>query len=209
VRPLAELTCYEILDLSTAATPFEIRQAYKSALGVYGEESIVIYSLFSEEERRGILTRIEEAFATLINEKARCAYDQVLIQRGAMKEGAQYGGPRRKLAAGAASQATDSASRAEAEKSRVMENPVVKEILSQEVLTGKDLKRMRTELEVSLEQIAEWTKIRPGLLACIEEDQFNELPSRLHLKSFLKAYVQFFHLNPESLADRYMKRIPG
>ena len=209
MRPLAELTCYEILDLSTGATPFDIRHAYKTAMGVYGEESIVIYSLFSEEERKEILTRIEEAFATLINEKARGAYDQMLIQKGAMKEGAQYGGPRRKLAAAGSNNSTDSASRAEAEKSRVVENPVVKEILAQEALTGKDLKRMRTELEVSLEQIAEWTKIRPGMLACIEEDEFSELPSRLHLKSFLKAYVQFFHLSPESLVDRYMKRIPG
>jgi len=47
------------------------------------------------------------------------------------------------------------------------------------------------------------------MLRCIEEDQFNELPSRLHLKSFLKAYVQYFHLNPESVIDRYMKRIQG
>ena len=62
---------------------------------------------------------------------------------------------------------------------------------------------------VSLEQIAEWTKIRPGMLRSIEEDRFYELPSRLHLKSFLKAYVQYFHLNPESVVGRYMKRIDG
>ena len=209
MRPLAELTYYEILDLSPGATPLEIRQAYKTAMGVYGEESIVIYSFFSEEERKEILTRIDEAFATLINEKARYAYDQMLIQRGAIKEGSQYGSPRKKLAAMDGNSSTETASRPEAEKSGTVENPVVKEILSQEVLTGKDLKRMRTELEVSLEQIAEWTKIRPGLLQSIEEDQFNELPSRLHLKSFLKAYVQFFHLSPESLVDRYMKRVPG
>jgi len=72
-----------------------------------------------------------------------------------------------------------------------------------------DLKRLRTELGVSLEQISEWTRIRPGLLRCIEEDQFNKLPSRLHLKGFLKAYVQYLHLNPEFVVDRYMKRIQG
>ncbi|MFH1757869.1 MAG: helix-turn-helix domain-containing protein [Pseudomonadota bacterium] len=209
MRPLAELTYYEMLDLSPGATPFEIRQAYKIATGVYGEESIVIYSFFSEEERKEILTRIDEAFATLINEKARCAYDQMLIQRGVIKEGSQYGSPRKRLGVVASNSSTETASRPEAEKCGAVENPVIKEILSQEVLTGKDLKRLRAELEVSLEQIAEWTKIRPGMLQCIEEDQFNQLPSRLHLRSFLKAYVQFFHLNPESLVDRYMKRVPG
>jgi cytoskeletal protein RodZ len=90
-----------------------------------------------------------------------------------------------------------------------LENPAVKEILSQEALTGMDLKRLRMELGVSLEQIAAWTKIRPGMLQFIEEDQFNKLPSRLHLKSFLKAYVQYFHLDPESVVSRYMKRIQG
>lgn len=209
MRPLAELTHYEILDLPTGATPFEIRQAYKTALETYSEDSIVIYSLFSGEERKEILARIEEALATLINEKARSAYDQMLIQQGAMKEGSQYGSARKKLAAVGSNGSTDTASQSEGEKPRAVENPVVKEILSQEVLTGMDLKKLRTELGVSLEQIAEWTKIRPGMLRCIEEDQFSELPSRLHLKSFLKAYVQYFHLNPESVVDRYMKRIQG
>jgi len=209
MRPLVELTHYEILDLPPGATPLEIRQGYKRALEVYSEDSIVIYSLFSGEERKEILARLAEAFATLINEKARYEYDQTLIQQGVMKEGSQYWNARRKLAPGGANSSTDTASQSEREKPQAAENPVVKEILSQEVLTGMDLKRLRIELGVSLEQIAEWTKIRPGLLRCIEEDQFYELPSRLHLKSFLKAYVQYFHLNPESVVDRYMRRIQG
>jgi DnaJ-class molecular chaperone len=209
MRPLSELTHYEILDLSSGATLFEIRQAYKRALEVYGEDSMVIYSLFSSEERKEILARVDEAFATLINEKARYEYDQTLIQQGVMKEGSQYWNARRKLAPVGANSSTDTASQSEGEKPQAAENPVVKEILSREILTGMDLKRLRMELGVSLEQIAEWTKIRPGMLRCIEEDQFYKLPSRLHLKSFLKAYVQYFHLNPESILDRYMKRVQG
>ncbi len=209
MRPLVELTHYEILDLPSGATPLEIRQAHKRALEVYSEDSMVTYSLFSSEERKEILARLDEAFATLISEKARCEYDQMLIQQGAMKEGSQYWNARRKLAPLGPNSSTDGASQPEGEKPKAVENPVVKEILSQEVLTGMDLKRLRMELGVSLEQIAEWTKIRPGMLRCIEEDRFSELPSRLHLKSFLKAYVQYFHLNPESVVGRYMKRIQG
>jgi len=126
-----------------------------------------------------------------------------------MEEGSQYWNARRKLAPAGARSSTNTASQSEREKPQAAENPVVKEILSQEVLTGMDLKRLRMELGVSLEQIAEWTKIRIGLLRCIEEDRFYELPSRLHLRSFLKAYVQYFHLNPESVVDRYMKRVQG
>jgi curved DNA-binding protein CbpA len=209
MRPLVELTHYEILDLLPAASPLEIRDAYKRALEVYSEDSIVIYSLFSGEERKEILARLDEAFATLINEKARYEYDQTLIQQGVMKEGSQYWSTRRKLPPVGAKSSTETASPSEGEKPQAVESPMVKEILSREVLTGMDLKRLRMEFGVSLEQIAEWTKIRPGMLRCIEEDQFNELPSRLHLKSFLKAYVQYFHLNPKPVVDRYMKRIQG
>jgi len=209
MRPLVELTYYEILDLLPGATPLEIRNAYKRALEIYSEDSMVTYSLFSGEERKEILGKLAEAFATLIDEKARHEYDQTLIQQGAMKEGSQYWNARRKLAPMGANSSVDTASQSEREKPQAAENPVVKEILSQEVLTGMDLKRLRMELGVSLEQIAEWTKIRPGLLRCIEEDRFNELPSRLHLRSFLKAYVQYFRLNPESVVDRYMKRVQG
>jgi DnaJ-class molecular chaperone len=209
MRPLAELTHYEILDLSTGATPFEICQAYKRALEVYSEDSVVIYSLFSSEERKEILARVDEAFATLNDGKARYQYDQMLIQQGVIKEGSEYRSPRERLASVNPNSLPDAASQSEGEKRQPLENPVVKEILSQELLTGMDLKRLRTELGVSLEQIAAWTKIRPGMLQFIEEDQFDKLPSRLHLKGFLKAYVQYFHLNTESVVYRYMKRIQG
>ena len=209
MRPLGEFTHYEILDLPAKATPFEIRRAYKRALELYSEDSLAIYSLFSPEERKEILVRLDEAFATLINEKARYEYDQGLIQQGALEEGSQYRRFRKKAPSVGSENSASLASHPEGEKPQAEENPVVKEILSREALTGTDLRRLRTELGISLEHISEWTKIRPGMLQCIEEDRFFELPSRLHLKSFLKAYVQYLHLNPESVVDRYMKRIEG
>jgi curved DNA-binding protein CbpA len=208
MRPLAGLTHYEILDLPAKATTFEIRRAYRSALEVYGEDSLAIYSLFSDEERKEILARLDEAFATLINEKARYEYDQMLIERGILKEGLQYRSINRPASSVSSESPADRA-QPEGADSQGVDNPVVREILTREDLTGTDLKRLRTELGVSLEQIAQWTKIRPTMLQSIEEDRFYELPSRLHLKSFLKAYVQYLHLNPESLVNRYMKRIEG
>ena len=207
MRPLAELTHYEILDLSPGVTAFDIRQAYKTALELYSEDSMVIYSLFSGEERKEILARLDEALATLMNEQARHAYDQMLIQKGVLNGGAQPCDTGEKPPSEGSHGSMGTAPQTKRERPRAVENPVVKEILSQEVLTGMDLKRLRTELGVSVEQIAEWTKIRPGLLRCIEEDQFSEFPSRFHLRSFLKAYAQYLQLNPEPVVNRYMKRI--
>jgi len=62
-----ELTYYELLEIPPNASTFEIRQAYKEALSIYGSDSPISYSFFIEEERERILENIENAFATLID----------------------------------------------------------------------------------------------------------------------------------------------
>jgi len=78
MRHFEELNFYEILEISEDASPFKIRRAYTNALEVYGRESLLTYSLFSEEERVSILKRIEDAYNTLIDKTKRTAYDASL-----------------------------------------------------------------------------------------------------------------------------------
>jgi len=78
MRNFEELNNYQILEIPIDASPFEIRRAYKNALEVYGESSLLTYSLFSEEERVNILNRIKQAYDTLIDKTKRAAYDASL-----------------------------------------------------------------------------------------------------------------------------------
>jgi DnaJ-class molecular chaperone len=78
MRNFEELNFYEILEITMDASPFKIKRAYKNALEVYGKESLLTYSLFSEEERIDILRRIEDAYNTLIDRNKRTAYDASL-----------------------------------------------------------------------------------------------------------------------------------
>ncbi|MCG6981120.1 MAG: DnaJ domain-containing protein [Deltaproteobacteria bacterium] len=78
MKNFEELNFYEILEISVDASPFKISRAYKNALEVYGKESLLTYSLFSEEERRGILKKIQHAYNTLIDKATRNAYDASL-----------------------------------------------------------------------------------------------------------------------------------
>jgi cytoskeletal protein RodZ len=87
-------------------------------------------------------------------------------------------------------------------------NSVIQKILAQDVLSGNDLKKIREELGVSLEMIAGMAKVRVVLLRAIEEDQFEKTPSRIFLKSFLRAYAQCIGLDVDLVASRYLKRIP-
>ena len=81
MRNFEELNFYEILEISIDASPFKIKRAYKNALEVYGKESLLTYSLFSEEERANILGRIEHAYNTLIDKSKRSAYDASLSDK--------------------------------------------------------------------------------------------------------------------------------
>ena len=78
MRNFEELNFYEILEISIDASPFKIKRAYKNALQVYGKDSLLTYSLFSEEERVDILGRIEDAYNTLIDKNKRTAYNASL-----------------------------------------------------------------------------------------------------------------------------------
>lgn len=81
-KPFAQLNYYQMLDISPGAVPFEIRHAYNAALQIYQPSALASYSFFSEEERREILALLDKAYATLINETSRKAYDDVLMSTG-------------------------------------------------------------------------------------------------------------------------------
>jgi curved DNA-binding protein CbpA len=212
VKPFDQQNHYEVFDLSPDATPFEIRQAYKAGVELYGDDAMATYSFFSESERNKILVRLEEAFVTLINEKTRAEYDQTLIGGRQLAESTRYKGaskkpiPLFKLKSSRGIQAVASGP-PRPEPSEPTATPLVHEILSHHELTGNDLKRIRTELGMSLERIAQETKVRIALLQSIEEDRFDELPSRFYLQGFLKAYAQCLRLDPQAVAKKYMQRI--
>jgi len=210
-RPFEKQNYYEILELSPNVTPFEIRQAYKTALQIYQAGSLVSYSFFSEEERSRILGRLEEAYLTLISEDARTQYDRMLVERGELEENQTYRKTHKKSTPifdmkeykSSSSVMSDMSERVRA---RVAETPAIDTVMAQDVLTGADLKRIRTDLGVSLREISELTRIRIGLLHAIEEDHIDQISSRFHLESFLKSYANCLQLDADTVVNRYMKR---
>ena len=76
-----ELNYYEILEIPVNASLFEIKRAYKNAIEVYSDHSLLTYSLFSAEERVNILRKLEDAYNTLIDRTKRTAYDASLSDK--------------------------------------------------------------------------------------------------------------------------------
>ena len=208
MKRFIEQNFYELLGIEFDASSFEINRAYKENYQLYHEDSLISYSLFSREERKEILAKLDEAFSTLVDEQKRSRYDQSLIECGILKEGTKSQNGRRTI--GLISDSDHSrkntilAIRGELE-AIVSSNAVIQEILTHDVLRGKDLKRIREELGVSLETVTEMTKIRTIFLRAIEEDEHKKAPSGMFLKSYVKAYVQSIGLDADSVASRYLK----
>jgi curved DNA-binding protein CbpA len=208
MKKLMKQNFYERLGIEFDASPFEINRAYKQNYQLYHEDSLVSYSLFSREDREEILTNLDEAYSTLIDEQKRSQYDQSLSECGILKEGMNPKNGRKKidlLSDSNPSRNNTILAIREELKTMVSSNAVIQQILTQDVLRGSDLKRIRDELGVSLEILTEMTKIRTIFLRAIEENEYEKAPSRMFLKSYVKAYAQSIGLDADSVANRYLK----
>lgn len=208
-KDFSALNYYEMLDIKPTAAPFEIRHAYNTALKVYEPDSLASYSFFSEAERRDILSLIEKAYHTLINDQARKDYHEALISRGELDAIEETVSADKKTVAifdvGHCPVVKSYMTSKEALKNKISQSQSIGKILAQNELCGPDLKKIRTELDVPIEQIAQETKIRADHLRSMEEDNIVRLPAAVFLKGFVKSYLKCLCLEPvDELAVRYM-----
>ena len=66
-----------------------------------------------------------------------------------------------------------------------------------------DLVKIRTEKEISLNEISSKLNIPEKFLLAIEELNFEELPAPIFAKSQIKKYYSFFDLDPLKILDKY------
>ena len=78
MKPLAQQTLYELLEISPDAPTGEIDAAYARARALYGPDSIATYTLLAPDEAELLRARLEEARATLTDSDARARYDERL-----------------------------------------------------------------------------------------------------------------------------------
>ncbi|HNQ66421.1 MAG TPA: helix-turn-helix domain-containing protein [Smithella sp.] len=209
-----QMNYYEILDIGTNATSAEIRGAYNVALQMYQPDSLVSYSFFSKGERDKILSLIDKAYFTLINEAQRAKYDNEMNLRETSVSADQHKAPpqpanifefnRRDIAS------LTRKNNKSALKTKISQSQSIREILSRQKITGADLKAIREELGLAIETIHQETKIRLDYLHDIEEDKTEKLPAPVFLKGFVKAYLRSLCIeNADDISTAYMNTLPG
>src|SRR4030095_15218806 len=74
---------------------------------------------------------------------------------------------------------------------------------------GASLKRERELRGISLQEVAEATRIRPQYLEAIESDRFETLPGFTFLKGYVRSYAQYVGLNPDEVLVRLDAFVQG
>jgi len=69
---------------------------------------------------------------------------------------------------------------------------------------GERLRREREMRGISLENIAEATKIGTRLLRAVEEEHFDLLPGGIFNKGFVRAYAKYLGLNEDEAVADYL-----
>jgi flagellar biosynthesis protein FlhG len=73
---------YRLLDLEDGANIEEVRSAYHRMKALYAESSLATYSLMTDEERSGMLHRIEKAYMRITSNIETSSADQQMSLRG-------------------------------------------------------------------------------------------------------------------------------
>lgn len=181
MKRFSDQNYYEILEIPYRATWGEIQKAYELAKKTYGTDSIASYSLFDPDDRDLIFKRIEEAYQTLIDQEKRRRYDEDLAKT--VDEVAQS------VAAARDSPAA----------------PFPDEATLSGEITGKILKGMRERQGISLQEIADRTRINITYLYCIEEDNFRSLPAEVYLRSYIYQYAQMLRWDSKRVLEGYLR----
>jgi cytoskeletal protein RodZ len=72
--------------------------------------------------------------------------------------------------------------------------------------TGPVIKVLREQRGLTLQNVADITKISARHIQHIEEEAFAKLPPRPYLRGFLAVYAKALGYEPEKLINDYMKR---
>ncbi len=201
MRPLLEQNHYELLEVSQDGTERQLERAYRIARATYEPSSIATYSVFSEQESAAILRRVEEAYAVLSDTRMRREYDAKL-----RREEQQRPQPEAQPPENVAEPET--IWRGEPLRSEALE---VDEALEPEdgVYDGAVLRRIRLELGIELEEIATITKVNPYYLKNVEANRYDDLPSDVYVRGFVKEVAKCLGLDPIEVADSYMNGYSG
>jgi DnaJ-class molecular chaperone len=213
---------YDVLEITTNASPQEIESAYLRARNAYSGDSVALYSLMTKDECDSVLTQIEEAYSVIGFPEKRREYDRL---RGFNQSGFNLNYSMPSPAQGVASFESRPKDTVQYEDfgSNLIEAKVSKltaqkkfgleyeenaeferEIQNTTDFTGAFLKKIREYKNVSVERMAEMTRISKTHLSALENEELSKLPADVYVRGYVFQYAKVLKLNPDVVAPSYL-----
>lgn len=211
---------YEVLEIETNANPQQIENAYIRARNAYSGDSVALYSLMTKEECDVILGQIEEAYSVLGFPEKRREYDRLrgFNQNGTAtpkyndkihvvstiedrKDSIQYENFGSNLIEAKVSKIT-------AQKKFGLEYDenadMERKIREATDFSGTLLKEIREYKNVTLDRMAEMTRISKTHLTALESEDVAKLPADVYVRGYVYQYAKVLKLNPDQVAQSYL-----
>lgn len=191
---------YEVLEVKANAPQHEVTVAYERARNTYSGSNPAIYTIFSEQEARELLTVIEEAYQVLGNKILRNIYDQRLLSGLSSLNDLTYASILE------ASQQTFPETKPEkVVPTYKKDEEFEREILAREEWDGSFLQKVREYKQISVRQMSEITKINPYYVTALENMDASSLPVVVFVRGYAVQVAKALGLDEKKVADSYMK----
>ncbi len=200
-------TYYEVLKIHERASTSEISESYHQVKAAFSKSSVASYSVFTESETQAIVKKIDEAYRVLTNPEKRAQYDQMLqAYRNQISPVSSTS------SSSLASQTTFSAPEPpDHSTSPPFQNSPKPnqnfETISIESLSGSALKDLRIKKGLTLQDVAQVTKISTRFLESIEEENLKKRPPRVYVFGFVKNLISFYRVSPTPDIAAFLDRI--
>jgi curved DNA-binding protein CbpA len=212
---------YDVLEVEHNATPGQIETSYIRARNAYTGDSVALYSLMTKDECDAVLSQIEEAYSVLGFPEKRREYDRLrgfnqhinpstpqaqsiyTIQtiEDRPKDSVQYEDYGSNLIEAKVSKIT-------AQKKFGLEyednSEMDKKIQDAIEFTGAFLKEIRVYKNVSIERMAEMTRISKTHITALENEDLTKLPADVYVRGYVYQYAKVLKLNPETVATSFI-----
>jgi curved DNA-binding protein CbpA len=215
---------YEVLEIEVNANPQQIESAYIRSKNAYSGDSVALYSLMTKEECNFILDQVEEAYSILGFPEKRREYDRLrgFNQHGTIKvrnthqmhtittiddrskDAIEYENYGSNLIEAKVSKIT-------AQKKFALdfsENPEMeRRIINCIDFSGTFLKEVREYKNVTIERMADMTRVSKTHITALENEDVKKLPADVYVRGYVYQYAKVLKLNPEQVATSYLSHL--
>ena len=213
---------YEVLEIQTHASPQEIEGAITRARNAYSGDSVALYSLMTKDECDAVLGQIEEAYSVIGFPEKRREYDRL---RGFNQSGfnQNYSTPAPSVSSNTfESRPKDNiqyedfgSNLIEAKVSKITaqkkfgleyteDSEFDKTIADCTDFNGSFLKKIREYKSVTIERMAEMTRISKTHITALENEDMAKLPADVYVRGYVYQYAKVLKLNPDAVASSWL-----